>query len=126
MVSQAQIVDRTASVQDRMGHGATLRKRSYDNSTDASASDIHRILQRAGHEVDSKYIKYLTKFCHHCQMKGKSPSRFKFTLKDDYEFNYSVIIDVFYLEGKPVDPTSMKSVPSVACGHVFEEPGSTE
>jgi hypothetical protein len=35
-------------------------------------------------------------------MKGKSPGRFKFTLKDDYEFNYSVIIDILYLEGKPV------------------------
>ena len=32
----------------------------------------------------------------------KSPSRFKFTLKDDYEFNYIVIIDVMYLDGKPV------------------------
>ena len=35
-------------------------------------------------------------------MHGKSPGRFKFTLKDDYEFNYSVIVDVLYLDGKPV------------------------
>ncbi|THC93999.1 hypothetical protein EYZ11_006508 [Aspergillus tanneri] len=63
---------------------------------------LTRILQRAGHEVDSQCVDYLTKFCHHCQMKGKSPGRFKFTLKDDYEFNYSVIIDILYLEGKPV------------------------
>ena len=35
-------------------------------------------------------------------MHGKSPGRFKFTLKDDYEFNYLVVIDVMYLEGKPV------------------------
>jgi hypothetical protein len=35
-------------------------------------------------------------------MNGKSPERFKFTLKDDYEFNYSVVIDILYLEGKPV------------------------
>ena len=32
----------------------------------------------------------------------KLPSRFKFTLKDNYEFNYTVIIDVIYLDGKPV------------------------
>jgi hypothetical protein len=32
----------------------------------------------------------------------KSPNRFKFTLKDDYKFNYTVIIDVIYLNGKPV------------------------
>ena len=32
----------------------------------------------------------------------KLPSRFKFILKDNYEFNYIVIIDVIYLDGKPV------------------------
>jgi hypothetical protein len=35
-------------------------------------------------------------------MNEKSPGRFKFTLKDDHEFNHSVIIDVMYLDGKPV------------------------
>jgi hypothetical protein len=35
-------------------------------------------------------------------MYEKSLGRFKFTLKDDYEFNYSVIIDVIYLNGKPI------------------------
>jgi hypothetical protein len=35
-------------------------------------------------------------------MHKKSPGRFKFTLKDDYEFNYSIIINVMYLDGKPV------------------------
>ncbi|KAJ5544720.1 hypothetical protein N7535_006892 [Penicillium sp. DV-2018c] len=35
-------------------------------------------------------------------MNGKSPGRFKFTFRDDYEFNYSIIIDILYLEGKPV------------------------
>ena len=32
----------------------------------------------------------------------KLPNRFKFTLKDDYEFNYIVIIDVIYLDAKLV------------------------
>jgi hypothetical protein len=35
-------------------------------------------------------------------MYAKLPSKFKFTLKDDYEFNYTVIIDVIYLDSKPV------------------------
>jgi hypothetical protein len=35
-------------------------------------------------------------------MHEKSPGRFKFTLKDDHEFNYSVIIDVLHLDEKPV------------------------
>jgi hypothetical protein len=35
-------------------------------------------------------------------MHGKSLGRFKFTLKDDYKFNYSIIVDVLYLDRKPV------------------------
>jgi hypothetical protein len=35
-------------------------------------------------------------------MNTKSPSRFKFSFKDDYEFNYSIIINVIYLDGKLV------------------------
>jgi hypothetical protein len=35
-------------------------------------------------------------------MHEKSPGRFKFTLKDDHEFNYSIIMDVLYLDKKPV------------------------
>jgi hypothetical protein len=67
-----------------------------------SVRKLTRILQRTGHKVNSQYIDYLTKFCHHYQMKGKSPGQFKFTLKDDYKFNYSVIIDILYLKGKPI------------------------
>jgi hypothetical protein len=35
-------------------------------------------------------------------MYKKSSGRFKFTLKDNYKFNYSIIIDVIYLDRKPV------------------------
>ena len=35
-------------------------------------------------------------------MYAKLPNRFKFILKDDYEFNYTVIINVIYLDSKPV------------------------
>jgi hypothetical protein len=67
-----------------------------------SVRHLARILERAGHNVDIKAIEHLTKFCHQCQMHSKSPGRFKFTLKDDHEFNYSVVIDVLYIDGKPV------------------------
>jgi hypothetical protein len=35
-------------------------------------------------------------------MNGKAPGRFKFTLKDDREFNWCIVIDVMYLDSKPV------------------------
>jgi hypothetical protein len=38
-------------------------------------------------------------FCHYCQKYGKSPGRFRFTLKDDINFNYNVIVDVMYISG---------------------------
>lgn len=67
-----------------------------------SVNRLIRILHRAGHDVNSSYVRTLTKYCHHCQMNGKSPGRFRFTIKDDHEFNYSVIIDILFLDGKPV------------------------
>jgi hypothetical protein len=61
------------------------------------------LLQRAGHDdIDFRMIKELTKFYKQCQLYLKSLGRFKFTLKDDYNFNYLVLIDVLYLDGKPV------------------------
>jgi hypothetical protein len=35
-------------------------------------------------------------------MNTKSSSRFKFSLKNDYEFNYSIVIDIIYLDSKLV------------------------
>jgi len=35
-------------------------------------------------------------------MNQKSPSRFKFTLKDNYNFNFYIIVDVIYLSSKLV------------------------
>jgi hypothetical protein len=35
-------------------------------------------------------------------MNGKASGRFKFILRDDYNFNFEVIIDIMYLDGKPV------------------------
>lgn len=64
---------------------------------------LHKVLTEAGHEdVDRKLLETITKFCHHCQTHAPAPQRFKFTLKDDREFNYEIFVDVFYLDGQPV------------------------
>ena len=44
----------------------------------------------------------INKFCHYCQIKSKATRRFKFTLKKDVDFNYKIIVDVMYLDKKPV------------------------
>ncbi|KAM4067896.1 transposase [Hirsutella rhossiliensis] len=40
--------------------------------------------------------------CHHCQINGTSPQRFRFTLRDDREFNFEITADVVQIGGKPV------------------------
>ncbi|RAL58472.1 hypothetical protein DID88_005176 [Monilinia fructigena] len=68
-----------------------------------SAYKFHRVLQRAGYDyIAQKDLDNLTKLCEHCQKHGKSPGRFKFNLREDAEFNHSIIVDVMYINGKPV------------------------
>ncbi|KAI6245385.1 hypothetical protein HI914_06590 [Erysiphe necator] len=67
-----------------------------------SAQRLHRVLERAVLEVDVQLIKILTKYCHQCQMHGKSPGIFKVTLPKDYDFNYEIVVDIFHIDEKPV------------------------
>jgi hypothetical protein len=74
----------------RFGHPSTMK--------------LHDLLERSDHEVKKAALKKLTKFCTFCQKYAKSPGRFKFTLKDDANcnFNYSIIVDVMYIENHPI------------------------
>ena len=68
-----------------------------------SVDRLSRLLRNAGHEVDIPGLEAINKFCHQCQLHEQAPRRFKFTLKDDYDFNYEIVVDVMYLLGnKPV------------------------
>ena len=64
---------------------------------------LHKLLTKAGHDdVDRSILEQITKFCHQCQMHSAAPRRFKFTLRDDREFNFEILADVMYLDEKPV------------------------
>jgi hypothetical protein len=68
-----------------------------------SVQRLYNVLQKAGHEIERSAIEQLTKICRRCQLHAPSPHRFKFTLRDDVNFNYEIIVDVMYLEGnRPV------------------------
>jgi hypothetical protein len=69
--------------------------RRFDHS---SIKKLHDLLERADHEVKKPVLEKLIKFCTFCQKYAKSSGRFKFTLRDDVNFNYSVIVDVMYVE----------------------------
>jgi hypothetical protein len=59
---------------------------------------MHNLLERFDHEVKKAVLQKLTKFCIFCQKYAKSSERFRFTLKDKINFNYSVIVDVMYID----------------------------
>ncbi|KAL3713545.1 hypothetical protein TMatcc_002248 [Talaromyces marneffei ATCC 18224] len=67
-----------------------------------SVEKLRKLLVRAGHDVDTEALKHIGKFCHHCQIYGQSPGRFRFTVRDDVSFNHSIIVDIMYINGKPV------------------------
>ncbi|KAI0992456.1 hypothetical protein K3495_g15729, partial [Podosphaera aphanis] len=72
----------------RFGHPSTQR--------------FHKVLERAGHETNFEELHRLAKFCKQCQTHRKAPGRFKFTLKDDCDFNHTLFVDVFTLDDGPV------------------------
>ena len=69
-----------------------------------SVARLYKLLKTAGHPVEIQVLELIAKVCHHCQMHSARPVGFKFTLHDDCEFNYEVIMDIFYVEGNKPSP----------------------
>ena len=67
-----------------------------------SAERLQKVLERSGHDIEKKTIDHLTKYCHYCQKHGRSPGRFRFTLRDDADFNYAIIVDIMYISSNPI------------------------
>ncbi|KAM4067357.1 DUF1421 multi-domain protein [Hirsutella rhossiliensis] len=62
-----------------------------------SEAELRRLHTRFGHpnRDDPKILSF-------CQIKADAPRRFKFTLKDNCDFNYELIVDVMHLDSRPV------------------------
>jgi hypothetical protein len=69
--------------------------RRFDHS---SIRKLHDLLERFDHEVKKSVLKKLSKFCTFCQKHEKSSERFKFILRDDVNFNFSIIVNIMYIE----------------------------
>jgi hypothetical protein len=67
-----------------------------------AVSRLHQLLTKANHDVDYDVLASISRFCHHCQLNDSVPRRFKFTLRDDVNFNYEIIVDVMSIKGKSV------------------------
>ncbi|SLM34156.1 hypothetical protein LPUS_02861 [Lasallia pustulata] len=68
------------------------------------ANRVHLVLEQSGHgdNLNKKMLEYLTKYCLHCQKHRKLSGRFKFILWDDVNFNYSIIVDIMYIDNSPI------------------------
>ena len=67
-----------------------------------SARRLISLLHQAGHHENRAEVERLTRYCEYCQKHARKPMRFKFTIRDDKEFNHTVFIDVLWLDSKPV------------------------
>ena len=47
-------------------------------------------------------LQYLIKYCEHCQKYSQLLGRFTIIFKDNLDFHYNVIINITYIEGKPI------------------------
>ncbi|KAI1000166.1 hypothetical protein K3495_g8031 [Podosphaera aphanis] len=91
----------------------------YESMNHLSEVELRQLHRRFGHPSVNRLIctrerarrddpthyallKKINKFCSLCQKYSRSPSRFKFVLKDDLIFNHSVTVDVMYIDNQPI------------------------
>ncbi len=59
-------------------------------------------MTQVGHDIEYKTIKMINKFYHYHQINGKAHRQLKFILKKNIDFHYKIIVDIIYLNRKPV------------------------
>jgi hypothetical protein len=70
-----------------------------------SAPRLANILEHTGYNNIQyrQILDYITKYCTRCQKFGRVLLQFKFTFRDDnIDFNYSIYIDIIYIDSSPV------------------------
>lgn len=63
---------------------------------------LWKILQKTNYKINRNILELINRFYHYCQIKRNILYRFRFILKNDINFNYEIIIDIIYLNSKPV------------------------
>lgn len=71
-----------------------------------AAEKLHNLLRRARPTDVTRntlrHLKQIARECNLCQFQTARPHRFKFTIRDDKQFNQSIYVDIMTLERKPV------------------------
>lgn len=71
-------------------------------STDNLGKFLHRsaLDETPGHTCTT--LEAISSRCFPCQRFAQAPRRFKFKLKDNFEFNHNIYADVFYIARRPI------------------------
>jgi hypothetical protein len=68
-----------------------------------AAERLYKVLTKAGYDdVEESVLARINKFCHQCQIHGNAFSRFRFTIRDNADFNYRLIVDIMYIDKRPI------------------------
>lgn len=68
-----------------------------------SVRKLSDLLLKANEDFDADALRKITNFCNQCQLHSRSPGRFRFNIKDDFESNSEKIVDIMYLDdNRPV------------------------
>ena len=60
------------------------------------------VFDRIDHDVDSHVFYQLIKYCEQYQRHNRFSKRFVFIIKNDVDFNFNLIVDIFYINNKSV------------------------
>ena len=60
------------------------------------------VFDRIDYDVDLHVFHQLIKYCEQCQRYDRFLKRFVFIIKNDVDFNFNLIVDIFYINNKSV------------------------
>lgn len=73
-----------------------------------SVRKLHELLERGGmDDVTKEAIERINKNCHQFQIHGGTPGRFRFSVKDDIDFNAEIVVNIMYTAGQCTPPTPL-------------------
>eukprot|EP00171_Calliarthron_tuberculosum_P004960 IDg4960t1 len=79
-----------------------LHRRFGHPHTDKLMNFLKRVELNKINSSTRAMLQNIAKRCQACQIYSYKPRRFKFTLRDDRDFNHTIYIDIFYIDGKPI------------------------
>ena len=67
-----------------------------------SPKKLQSVLEKSKHEINKTMFDRFIKFCIFCQKHSRSSERFKFVLREKVNFNFSIIVDIMYIDNNSV------------------------